>query len=158
MTDDLRIDKEPTSVSLLTVGGEKLSGQVFVYPFYPLRGGREQPIDIMNAPGEYFPLQTKEGIVLVSKSAIAELDYAAVDDALEDGSLPVGVRVTLSVTMAGGKAYSGAVWVEGPVNTPRLLDFMNRASAQDQRFLVLHAKSRVRLLNKKHIETIRTTD
>jgi hypothetical protein len=131
---------------------------MFVNPFHPGRGGREQPVDIIDSTDEYFPLQTREGLVVVSKSSVAELDYVATHEQVEAGSLAVGVRVSLNVTMTGGKSYSGVVWVEGPVNTPRLLDFMTRMAGRNQKFLVLHSKNRVRLLNRTHIETIRPTD
>jgi hypothetical protein len=158
VSHELRIEKEAVAVNLITVGGERFSGHLFVNPFHPRRGGREQPVDILNGPGEYLPLRTADGIILVAKHAIAEVDHAASSDSEDDGSMPVGVRVTLSVTLSSGKAYSGCVHVEGPVNTPRLLDYMNRLAAANDRFVTLYAKKRVRLLNRDHIETIKTTD
>ncbi len=158
MLDERRIEKQPAEVSLLTVGGETLSGQVFVYPYTPQRTGRELPIDVMNSPDAYFPLQTKDGVVLVAKDAIAEVEYESRVEEQNDGTLPLGVNVTLSVTMSGGKSLSGILLVEGPVNSPRLLDFMNRAGASRVRFLALHSDGHVKLLNRTHIETIRTVD
>jgi hypothetical protein len=158
MSDELRIAKEPTDVSLLTASGERLSGQVFVQPYHPLRAGREEPADIMNAPEPFFPIQTDGNILLVAKSAIAALEYDREGAVVQDGALPLGVSVTLDVTMSDGKNFSGSILVEGPVNTPRLLDFMNRATTSGNRFLELHNDARVRLLNRSHIETIRAVD
>jgi hypothetical protein len=152
---EFRIEKEATDVNLLTVGGEMLAGKVFVQPYSPLRQGRERPIDIMNAFEPYFPMQTDAGMVLVAKSAIAELDYEDDTDEENYGTLPVGVSITLSVTMSGGKRYSGAIRVAGPVNSPRLLDFMNRLAMGEERFLAVRSEGRVRLLNRAHIETVR---
>ena len=157
MSNELRIEKEPTEVNILTVGGETLNGFVFVQPYHPLRRGKEQPSDILNAPSAYFPVETNEGILLVAKSAIAELDYASEDLPDDVGTLQIGVSVSLSVTMSGGKSYTGAISVEGPVNTPRLLDFMNRMAAGNRNFIELTENGRVRLLNRTHIETIRAT-
>jgi hypothetical protein len=158
MSDELRIQKEPTEVNILTVGGEFLNGFVFVQPYHPLRFGREQPADIVNSADAYFPVETNEGIVLVAKAAIAEMDYVAEQTSDNVGTLPIGVSVSLSVTMSGGKSYEGSIAVEGPVNTPRLLDFMNRMAASHTLFLELTEDGRVRLLNRTHIETIRTVD
>jgi hypothetical protein len=158
MGDERRIQKHPTEVSLVTVGGERLSGNVFVHPYNPARAGREQPVDVMNSPDPYIPLETPDGILLVAKDAIVEVEYEDATETRNDGTLPLGVNVTLSITMSGGKPLSGALLVAGPVNTPRLLDFMNRAAMGNDRFLELHADGRVKLVNRTHIATIRTID
>jgi len=158
MFHERRIEKQPAEVSLITIGGETLTGSVFVQPYTPLRSGRELPVDIMNSAEAYFPLLTQDGVLLVAKEAIAEVEYDDNGESQNDGTLPLGVAVTLSVTMRGGKAFSGAILVEGPVNTPRLLDFMNRAGSGHARFLVLHGDGRVRLVNRNRIVTIRTID
>jgi hypothetical protein len=158
MSDELRIEKEPLEVNILTIGGETLAGRIFLHPYSSLRQGREEPADLMNSGEPFFPLLVDGGVVIVSKRSIAELSYAAPGDVQDYGTMPVGVNVTLNVTMAGGKAFSGSLWVEGPVNTPRLLDFVNRSANGTDRFIALHSEGSVRLLNLAHIETIRTMD
>jgi hypothetical protein len=158
MSDDRRIEKEPLDVHVLTVGGESLAGRIFLHPYSAHRHGRELPADLMNSAEPFFPLLVGDSIVIVSKSAIAELSYSALDDEQDFGTMPIGVDVTLNVTMAGGKSFGGSLWVEGPVNSPRLLDFVNRSANTSARFIALHAEDRVRLLNLAHIETIRTMD
>jgi hypothetical protein len=159
MTDELHIEKEPAEVNIVTLSGDVLNGFVFVQPWHPTRLGREQPVDLLNSPEAFIPLETNDGVVLLSKHAIAEMDYAA-DQPSEGspGTLPVGVSVSLTVTTSRGRSYAGTVAVEGPVNTPRLLDFMNRLAATNQSFLELNENARVRLINRNHIESIRTRD
>lgn len=149
MAEELKITKEKTEIHLTTVGGAGLSGHVFVQPYNPIRGGRERPADIMNSPEPYFPLQTDGGFVLIAKANILEVDYDS-DEESRDGLLPMDVTVSLT----GGQMYDGIVWVEGPVNTPRLQDFMNRPGRD--KFLTLQSDGKVRLLNRACIETIRS--
>jgi hypothetical protein len=158
MSDELRIEKEPAEVNIVTVSGEVLNGFVFVQPYHPNRLGREQPVDLLNAPGAFIPVETNDGVVLVAKHAIAELDHASESADEAPGTLQLGVSVLLSVTTSGGRSYAGTVAVEGPVNTPRLLDFMNRMAATNNSFLELSENGRTRLLNRSHIESIRTRD
>jgi hypothetical protein len=151
MSNELKIEKERMEVHLTTIGGVALSGHVFVQPYSPLRGGRERPTDVLNSHDPYFPLETEDGFVLVAKAATAELDYQDDETPQEYGMLPLDVTLTVS----GGQKYTGSIWVEGPVNTPRLLDFMNR-DTKGGRFLTLYDGSRVRLINRACIETIRS--
>lgn len=158
MLDERRIEKDRTEVSLLTVSGETISGWLFVQPYLPARNGKEHPVDVLNSATEFVPIETESGIVLVAKSAIAEVEYDALASDQVAGAMPIGVAVTLSLQVRGGKIVEGNIWVEGPVNTPRLLDFMNRAAHSAERFVTLRADSRVRLINRSHIQTIRTTE
>jgi hypothetical protein len=155
---ELQISKESAHVRLITVSGNALSGEIFLSSYHPLRQAREEPEDVLNSPEAYFPLLTSDGVVVVSKSAVAELEYDQKGLAQDDGTTTLGVSVTLSVTMQSGNLFNGELWVEGPVNTPRLLDFMNRHSESGAQFIPLHEEGRVRLLNRSHIETIRPLD
>lgn len=150
MAEDLRIEKERAEIHLTTVGGSSLTGHIFVQPYNPIRGGKEWPADILESSDPYFALQTSDGFVLIAKTNLLEADYEAPDDNQKYGLLPMDV----SVTMSGGQKYDGVIWVEGPVNTPRLQDFMNRGVKE--RFLELHSEHRIRLLNRSCIETIRS--
>jgi hypothetical protein len=155
MLDELHIEKEPTEVNILTVGGEMLNGFVFVQPYHPARRGPELPVDVLNHSSAYFPLETNEGVVLLAKAAVAEVDYAAHEQDESVGTAPIGVSVSLDITMSGGRSFSGSIAVEAPVNTPRLLDFMNRVAVGSERFLLLRDNGRVRLVNRACIVAIR---
>lgn len=152
MAEELRIEKEREAIKIVTAGGAKLSGHIFVQPYNPKRGGKERPIDVLNATDPYFALQTSEGFILVAKSAIVEAEYTESEEGPQDGMLPMDVVVSLT----NGQKYTGVIWVEGPVNTPRLQDFMNRGTPPVPPFLILQRDELIRLINRSCIETIRS--
>jgi hypothetical protein len=153
--DELHIEKEPAEVNILTVGGETLHGFVFVQPYHPVRRGPELPVDVLNHSSAYFPLETNEGVLLLAKAAVAELDYAVSEQDERVGTAPMNVSVSLGITMSGGRSFSGSIEVEARVNTPRLLDFMNRMAGGTERFLLFRDNGRVRLVNRACIVAIR---
>jgi hypothetical protein len=157
MTDDYRIEKSRLSVVVVTAGGERMAGELFVQPFSRYRMGPEQAPDIMNAAEPFFPFATADGdTVLIAKDQVREVEIPSHEGDEADPESETGARSALiEVTLADGAAVSGSVYLQAPTDRPRLLDFLNRL---DTRFVTLHAPGGARLVNRKLIERVRPLD
>ena len=159
MTDDYRIEKSRLSVVVVTAGGERITGDLFVQPFSRYRLGPEQAPDLLNAREAYFPFATDDGeTVLIAKDQVREVEIAfppgAAEEATPDGTAGAR-RALIEVTLSDGSAATGAVYLQAPTDRPRLLDFLNRC---DSRFITLYAPGGARLVNRRLIERVRPLD
>jgi hypothetical protein len=157
MTDDYRIEKSRLSVVVVTAGGERMAGELFVQPFSRYRMGPEQAPDIMNGAEPFFPFATADGdTVLIAKDQVREVEIAFAEGEEVEPESAAGARSALiEVTLSDGAAVSGSVYLQAPTDRPRLLDFLNRF---DSRFLTLYAPGGARLVNRRLIERVRPLD
>ena len=157
MTDDYRIEKSRLSVVIVTAGGERMAGELFVQPFSRYRMGPEQAPDILNAAEPFFPFATADGdTVLIAKDQVREVEITYADDTEGEPDGASGARsAMIEVTLADGSAATGSVYLHAPTDRPRLLDFLNRF---DSRFLTLYAPGGARLVNRSLIERVRPLD
>jgi hypothetical protein len=71
--NDFRIQKDRLSAVLVTVGGERLVGELFVQASPRNRYGREEAADILNSAEPFFPMLMNDGAVfLVAKERVRE--------------------------------------------------------------------------------------
>ena len=156
MSDDYRIEKSRLSVVIMTAGGERMAGELFVQPFARYRSGPEQAPDIMNGSEPFFPFATDDGeTVLIAKDLVREVEIPATSDSGE-GDDSLGARSAMvELTLVEGATVSGAVFLQVPYDRPRLLDFLNR---YDRRFITLHAPDGTRLVNRRLVERVRPLD
>lgn len=157
MTNELRIDKERVAVSVATVTGGTVSGEMFLQAYARHRSGPEEPADVLNDGDAFFPLSVSEyDTLLLAKDHVLTVDTR---DSLSDGHddiANIGARpVLIEVTMVGGVVRIGQIFLEVPVDRPRLLDFLNRFAS---RFLPLHTSDGVSLVNRRMIERVRPLD
>ena len=152
---DLRIEKGRTSVVLTMTGAGTISGEMFVQANSRHRSGPEHPEDILNDGEPFFPMVLDSGeTLLIAKDQVleAEMEDTLIAGLLESGAVrPAAVEITL----AGGAARSGTMFLEVRMDRPRLLDFLNK---WDQRFFLLHSSDGVRLINRHFIEHVRPLD
>lgn len=154
MHSDFRIEKERLPVVVVTDGGERLFGDMFVQSYARHRTGREEPFDVLNSDERFFPLAMADGLtLLIAKTGVRELEI--VGDGAIAAELAGARPVTVEVTLRGAPARVGRVYLEVPYDRPRLLDFLNRYS---HTFLALHTDDGVRLMNVALLERVRQLD
>lgn len=153
VNSDFRIEKERLPVTVVTVSGERLSGDMFVQGYVRHRPGREHAIDVLNAPEPYFPLVLPgESTLLVAKHGVRDVAVPEPEDVPTD----ITARpMTIEVVVAGGEVFLGEVRLEVPYERPRLLDYLNRLQ---QQFVALHTADGIRLVNCRLIERVRPLD
>ena len=152
MSVDYRIEKDRIAVVVTTMGGDRIVGDLFVQTYTRHRMGREEAPDVLNGAEPFFPLSTEDGeTFLIAKDNVREVQIPGpVDEELQSA---VGARtVELELYLTGGTIETGAVFLEVPMDRPRLLDFLNRVH---DRFLTLYAPDGVRLVNRRLIERAR---
>ena len=154
-SNEYRIEKDRIPVTVTLASGTRLSGTVFVQSYIQHRYGREEASDVLNARDPFFPLLAEDGEThLIAKEQVVEAEVAP--DAEADALSEIVARTALvEVSTTTGFSRTGAVYLEVRNDRPRLLDFLNQF---DHRFLVLHAETGVRLINRRLIERVRPLD
>ena len=152
---DYRIEKSRCPVVITTHSGETIAGEMFLQPFGRPDGGMERPLDILNGEEPFFPLALPDGeTVLVAKEQVVEVSIAFdAADGFENESL--SRPTVIEVQLISGATHAGAIFLQLPLERPRLLDFLNRDA---QRFLTLHGTERRLLINRRVIERVRPLD
>ena len=150
--NEYRIEKDTHPVVLTLVGGERLTGVMFVQAIARHRSDREDPRDILNEPEPFFPLLTELGeTLLIPKSRVLEVSGNIPSC---EGS-PQTPGVAIAVTLVGGTVRTGRVHLEMPGPAPRPLDFLNHTP---DRFFALHEDEETRLINRDLIERVNPLD
>jgi hypothetical protein len=154
MNTDLRIEKDRRAVSLLMLGGEQLTGEMFVQRFSRYHLGSEEIPDVLNAPEPFFPLVRAGDTLMVAKHQVREVELS--DDRGAEASVSPAARAeAVEVTLRDGTVRAGRLYLEMPTDRPRLLDYLNRYA---QGFVTLFSAGGIRLINRELIERVRTMD
>ena len=150
-----RIEKDRLAITIKLEGRDCIEGFIFVQPSVYRHLGREEPIDLFNAPEPFFPLVCHDGTtLLVAKGRVIEAwPVQASDD--DDLRLAGTHAAELEITLCDGTVHRGTVPLELPSDRPRLLDFLN---SHHERFLALHAADALRLINTNAIKCVRPLD
>lgn len=150
-----RIPKDRFPVALRLAGGTRLVGAMFIQGISRTRSGREEPTDIMNEADPFFPFVSEQDeTFLIAKDRVSEVELLAPMD--DDSERHAGARlVDIEMSLVGGESRRGSMLLETPSDRPRLLDFLNRTQ---ERFVLLHNRDGVRLINRSLIERIRPLD
>jgi hypothetical protein len=150
MENDFRIEKSRLPVVLVTVEGQRISGDLFVQASARNVLGHESAPDILNSVEQFFPIATMEGrTLLLAKDHVREL-YVARED-VEEPAWEMGTTAGVEVRMIGGTLHHGTLLIEQTSARQRVLDFVNRLH---DRFLTLYHDDGVVLLNRSRIAHI----
>lgn len=151
--NDYRIQKERLAAIVVTLGGERIAGELFVQASPRKRYGREDAADILNSAEPFFPMLTTNGeLLLIAKDRVREVESPDVSSADE---WQIGAPATIEVMLTGGAIHSGNVYLESLSGRTRVLDFLNRVG---ERFLLLFTSRGTVLLNRSFIERVRPLD
>lgn len=155
LMSDYRIEKSRCPVVVTTHSGETIAGEIFLQPFGRHDGGMERPQDILNGDDPFFPLAiSEEETVLIAKEQVVEV-AVGYDPDDEPESETLSRPTVIEVRLISGATHAGAIFLQLPLERPRLLDFLNRDT---QRFLTLHGTERRLLINRRVIERVRPLD
>ena len=151
--NDYRIPKERLAAVVVTVGGERMTGELFVQASPRNRYGREEAADILNSAEPFFPMLTNSGdLYLLAKDRVREVesrDPTPVED------WQIGEPATIEVSLTGGAVHTGNVYLESVSGRTRVLDYLNRVG---ERFLLLYTSRGTVLLNRSFVERVRPLD
>ncbi len=140
---------------LTLLGGESITGSMFVQAYARHRAEREDPRDILNEPDQFFPLLTEHGeTLLIPKARVLEVSGDIPSCRNEDPTAAMP-GVSISVTLVGGIVRTGRVFLDMRGPAPRPLDFLNHSP---DRFFALHEDEQVRLINRDLLERVHPLD
>ena len=153
MNNDYRIQKERLAAVVVTVGGERLTGELFVQASPRNRYGREEAADILNSAEPYFPMLTNAGeLFLLSKERVREVESR---EPMPVEDWQIGAPATIEVWLTGGAVHTGNIYLESLSGRTRVIDYLNRVG---ERFLLLYTARGTVLLNRSFIERVRPLD
>ena len=153
MNNDYRIEKDRLAAVLVTVGGDRVAGELFVQASPRNRYGREEAADILNSAEPFFPMLTSDGqLFLVAKERVRELESR---DPMPTDEWQIGAPATIEVMLTGGGVHQGNVYLESLSGRTRVLDYLNRVG---ERFLLLYTTRGTVLVNRSFIERVRPLD
>lgn len=151
--NDFRIQKDRLAAVLVTVGGERLAGELFVQASPRNRYGREEAADILNSAEPFFPMLMSDGaLFIVAKDRVRELESR---DPMPADEWQIGAPATIEVVLTGGAVHTGNVYLESLNGRTRVLDYLNRVG---ERFLLLYTARGTVLLNRSLIERVHPLD
>jgi len=151
--NDYRIPKDRLAAVVVTLGGERMTGELFVQASPRNRYGREEAPDILNSAEPFFPMLTTNGeLFLIAKDRVREVESAGPSPA-EDWQ--IGAPATIEVLVTGGTILTGNVYLESLSGRTRVIDYLNRGG---ERFLLLYTAHGTVLLNRSFIERVRPLD
>lgn len=147
MINDFRIEKSRLPVVLITLEGQRISGDLFVQASARNKLGHETAHDVLNSPEPFFPIATMKGrTLLLAKEHVRELFVARED--CDDSDWEFGTPAEVDIAMIGGTRHVGTLLIHQGSGRGRVLDYLNRYS---DRFLALHREEGVVLLNRARI-------
>jgi hypothetical protein len=151
--NDYRIQKDRLAAIVVTVGGERLTGELFVQASPRNRYGREEAADVLNSAEPFFPMLTNDGeLFLIAKDRVREVESR---EPLPADQWQIGAPATINVWLTGGAMHTGNVYLESLSGRTRVLDYLNRVG---ERFVLLYTSHGTVLLNRSFIERVKPLD
>jgi len=151
--NDYRIQKDRLAAIVVTVGGERLAGELFVQASPRNRYGREEAADVLNSAEPFFPMLTNDGeLFLIAKDRVREVESR---EPLPADQWQIGAPATINVWLTGGAMHTGNVYLESLSGRTRVLDYLNRVG---ERFVLLYTSHGTVLLNRSFIERVKPLD
>ncbi len=148
------IEKSQMPVSATLIGGEQVSGSIYLQASARGFSSLEDAPEFMNGPESFFPLRIENGSLrLLAKNHVMSM-HAAGESATER-AWRFGDPIEVSVVMSGGTRHTGQLVIERFAAHTRVLDFLNRIS---DAFIVLQREDGILLLNREHIAYVQQRD
>ena len=152
-----RIETVRKAVELTLIGGEDLSGNVFIHYSSHRPFELQDVAELFNSEEPFFPLELEsEEVILIAKARVSELSAAGADykgdQPMKDTPTPTAL---LQLVLVGGDVRVGSIHLEARADRARVLDYLNRL---DARFLTLYTSNEARLINRSLIERVRPLD
>lgn len=149
---DLTIPTRPVPLTVWTIDGATLRGQIFLRLHVEGHAGPETVQDRLNDPDLFLTLTMPgdDPLVFLNKIQVIRVDVPAEEEP-DVPDILVGVSIEpIRVQLINGEQLSGTVRIEGPAGKRRLSDFLNKQPA----FLPLMGADGLHLLHKRFIAQV----
>ena len=144
-----RIEKIRCPVAVVMMGGEQVTGEIFLNPTSRFRSSPQEPGEFLNEDEPYFALAMDEGrTALVAKARVESVLVESEEHVLATIGPALPQPVPVAVTVASGAVVRGTMSIDAPPSHARLLDFLNTTH---ERFIRVADAGRVILINRQAI-------
>ncbi len=149
----------PVRAVVTLANGEVYPGNIHLLDWVHRRAGPETPVEMLNRPEGFFPVTQDDGsAIFIPKAQVAMVtcDWPPEGWPPDDVELlpEASHRVALTVRLASGEQFDGAVSVALPETRHRALDFLNASSP----FFQLVTDGAPRIMNRAHVSVVRPRD
>ncbi|HET9423901.1 MAG TPA: hypothetical protein VFO55_00910 [Gemmatimonadaceae bacterium] len=131
---EFRIEKIRHNVEITLVTGERMIGTMFLEPIARNHAGAQDPRELLNEEGDFFPLETRGKVILVARDQVKLAKYP-----VDRGALTALRTTNARLILVDGHSLEGAIIIEARTEADRLLDHLNHF---DGRFLPMLTANR----------------
>ena len=150
-----RIEKQRRRVTVTTISGESLEGDIFLQPYAGRHPGPETPLDVLTNGDAFFPLLLPDGDTrLIANAGVANVRWPSAEEP-DDDRAALAQRASIQVRLLNGSTYEGTILVEVPSRHARMLDYLNFHS---DRFISIANEGANLSINRQMVESIRQLD
>ena len=151
-----RIEKNRCRVTVTTMSGESLTGEIFLQSFAVHHNGPETPLDLFNSSDAFLPLTLENGETrLLAISRLADVRWPETKTSDTSERLAISKVAPIEVRLVNGRMYQGSMLIEVPSRHARTLDYLNFHS---ERFLTLSSDGENLSINREMVESVRPLD
>ena len=146
----LKVPKRKVSIAVSLLGGEKISGNIFLGAQSAFHYGEEHIIDLLNDPSPFFPFEREDTstIRLINKKNTITITTA--EDSRPEEEL--GKKEKITLLLIDGQELTGEILIAQPEYRSRVLDTLN---AEDKEFFRLVTDSDVtHYVNINHLSQV----
>ena len=143
-----KVPKVKAPLTIHFVGGNSLSGEIFLSPQSQYHFGKEKMLEMLNNDEAFFPLEaeTTSSIRLIHKINIV---FITTHEEQEKGES--GKHVTVTIVRTDGENLIGDLIIEEPEHRSRALDFFNSNKGL---FFRLQTKDKIYYINSRYVSEI----
>ncbi len=154
LISEYRIPKLEITAEVSLLAHPQQEVKIFVHEHAETHLGAERPSDLLNGPGEFFPVVEPSGkLVFLHRDSVtvvsvpAESEFTPDDPGEGSEELELSARMSVEVVIQGGTVVRGTVRIVLPEGRNRLIDHLN----MPDHFLVVREDGLARLINKRRI-------
>ncbi|BDG04848.1 hypothetical protein [Anaeromyxobacter oryzae] len=150
--EELRVPKRRVPAEVVLPGGAERRVVLFLAEAAADHSGAEQPGDLLNGPGDFFPAldELAGAMTFLHRGAVAVVRVARTLEADCAEALTLPTEHEVEVHLADGSCRTGLVSYLRPPDRARLVDFLNEAPP----FFRLLEADAVALVNKRHVTRV----
>lgn len=134
-------------VKLGLTDGRVLDAEIFLLSDAKRPGGVTSIEAVLDGPREFIPVLIQSGHVLLSRSSIRTVGFAASAPGMGEMSEAGGTLDVVTLKLDSGEVVSGVLRYMAPAESMRMSDVFNRPG----RFLTLSEGDRLILVSKAHV-------
>jgi hypothetical protein len=156
--DILKVPKKLRPVTLWVHPEGRVIGSIYLRTQSPSHAGSEQPLEVLNACGNFLVFNRDEPTALrfYNIKSVMRVEYTATQEELDSDIDAGNNSMRCHLQLMDGAHIEGNIRESLPANHARLLDYLNRT---EENFIKVHMDDGlIYLINKSYINHVQVND